>query len=178
MEEHWRDFFMHHPGFCCLAVRKVDVQQLNRDIVKALFTDSRSYTITTLEQDQCAVQEVYIGMHVVVNVNQNKALGVVNGAFGVIFKILPQVLVVEFRNGNQQLVHKQVSSTGDVGFPISPGYAVTIARCQGRTLPGICILPRVRVAAAAYVAVSRVRTLDAIWWVHTPQRSFFVPPRM
>jgi hypothetical protein len=20
MEEHWRDFFMHHPGFCCLAV--------------------------------------------------------------------------------------------------------------------------------------------------------------
>ena len=75
-------------------------------------------------------------------------------------------------------IHPWTSETGVVHFPFRLGYASTLHKVQGATLPHITLwLDVPNFPAAAYVALSRVE-YDANWkFVGRPNVHYFTPAR-
>ena len=112
--------------------------------------------------------------------NVDKDYGVVNGAFGILRDYKAGHVLIELESGYVAWLHRftfEIDAHSTVtGFPIVPGYATTLAKMQGRALDSITIWPVVSCEASGYVAITRVRQLEHIFWVETPCTAFFRPP--
>lgn len=170
-----------HPNTVLLAVRRKDAASLNREVAQSLSTAA-----STLGLFQCVdltssfQQLLFEGARVMVTVNIEKTAGLVNGMFGTLLSYHSGTLLVRSSSGDLHAVHRlSLEREGSciTGFPVSLAYACTIAKVEGRTLPKVTILPRYGVPAAAYVAVSRVRRPEDIYWTERPLPRFFVPSR-
>ena len=109
--------------------------------------------------------EVYEGQRVFLTRNLDKENGYVNGMPAVIDSYDPrsQCLVVKTKLGTTLALYRvteEVEGRGNcrvASFPVRVGYATTIQKIQGATLPHITVwLDRPGCKAAAYVAMSRV----------------------
>ena len=109
--------------------------------------------------------EVYEGQRVFLTRNLDKENGFVNGMAAVIESYDPagQCLTVVTKQGKPLALHKcsdEVDGRRDrvVSFPVRIGYATTIQKIQGATLPHCTVwLDQPGCKAAAYVAMSRVQ---------------------
>ena len=111
------------------------------------------------------------GAQVMLIYNVNLEIGLVNGSRGVVTGFrngLPRVL---FKNGVEQTIdwnkwpienHKGISRAQ---IPLRLAYAITIHKCQGATLDSaiVDIGENVFEYGQAYVALSRVRSLDSLF---------------
>ena len=112
-----------------------------------------------------AETEVYEGMRVFLTKNLDKEHDFVNGMSAMVesYDARSKCLEVLTRTGQRLAVHMVCMELEDGQkvscFPVRVGYACTIPKIQGMTLPHITIwLDSIACRAAAYVAMSRVPT--------------------
>jgi ATP-dependent exoDNAse (exonuclease V) alpha subunit len=151
---------------------------------KVLFEDRQKKSLGSLPFDYEANQEnftqkgqlrksgelepaqttIYQGLRVYLTKNMSKKDDFVNGMAGTVeaYDEQSKCLDVVTRTGKRLAVHlytEQIPGQGEVSyFPVRLGYACTVQKVQGSTLPHITIwldVPGCR--AAAYVAMSRVK---------------------
>ena len=113
---------------------------------------------------QGALSEVYQGMRIFLTKNVDKEHDFVNGMSAMVLDYDPvsKCLEVETRTKQHLAVHMMTTQLDDgrkvSAFPVRVGYACTVPKVQGMTLPHITIwLDSIYCRAAAYVAMSRVR---------------------
>jgi ATP-dependent DNA helicase PIF1 len=130
-----------------------------------------------------------VGAQVMLLTNKHAAHGLVNGSRGIVEKICegPEPFpMVKFRNGEVFIIESSSWASDEIdGFnreqiPLSLAYAVTIHKAQGATLD--CALIDIGnntfEYGQAYVALSRVRSLDCLYiWDLNPS-AFRVHPKV
>ena len=129
-------------------------------------------------QDVPAEVPIYIGMKVILTKNLNKGIGFVNGMAATVLGMDRGNIIVKTDQGRRLAVHPWTSEDKVVHFPLRVGYASTLHKVQGATLPHVTIyLDMPNMPAAAYVALSRVQK-DAHWrYVGNPGIHHFTPAR-
>jgi hypothetical protein len=114
---------------------------------------------------QGAETEVYEGMRIFLTKNMDKEHDFVNGmaatvvAYDARSKCLEVLTRTEQRLTGHMVSHELEDGRRVTCFPVRLGYACTIPKVQGMTLPHVTIwLDSIACRAAAYVAMSRVQT--------------------
>ena len=111
-----------------------------------------------------------VGAQVMITANLDLAKGIVNGTRGVVEELRSDSSLVRLRNGKRITVKAKVFETahtriGRSQLPLVPAWAVTIHKSQGQTLDcaEIDLGERVFADGQAYVALSRVKSLDGLF---------------
>ena len=113
-------------------------------------------------------------------VNYDPELGIVNGSRGVIIKHDHAGPTVKFHNGENvtfrphTIPSETIPGVSIRGIPLVYAWAITIHKCQGSTLD-LCVVDLGRdvfEAGQAYVALSRVRSLDGLYITNFNLKSF------
>jgi len=132
--------------------------------------------------------ELRVGAQVMLTVNQDFNIGLVNGSRGIIIEIcaVTKLPVVEFINGIKRTISWHDWPIDGFPFasrsqiPLRLSYAITIHRSQGSTLD--CALIDVGMGTfeygQAYVALSRVTSLEALYIYDFDPRAFRVHPKV
>lgn len=132
--------------------------------------------------------DLRVGAQVMLCANIDSDMGLVNGSRGVIMRICPasSMPYVEFINGMERLIGPH--EWGIEGYPFASrtqvplrlSYAITIHRSQGSTLD--CALVDVGLGTfeygQAYVALSRVTSLDALYIHAFDKKAFRIHPKV
>ena len=111
-----------------------------------------------------------------ITANADKRASLVNGAMATVQKFTAGGLVLQLLDGRCGVLPRltrEINGARKVGYPVTHGYALTIAKAQGQTLPSAAIWPVHGMPGQAYAAVSRCRSVEDVFWVTRPQRSFF-----
>ena len=110
---------------------------------------------------------LYVGMRIFLTRNLNKEDDFVNGMGAKVLAYDPHSRALEVRtdSGNRVAVYPYTENVDKCGrvtcYPVRLGYASTVQKVQGATLDHVTIfLDRPGCKAAAYVALSRVKTDD------------------
>ena len=115
-----------------------------------------------------------VGARVMLRRNIDTKVGLVNGAIGTVLSITPQYVTVNFDNVPAPCRIEKVKSRFMVmknfyvyrkQFPLILAYAITIHKCQGLSLDCaiVDLSDEVFSDGMAYVALSRVRSLDGLF---------------
>mgnify|MGYP000371494129 CR=1 FL=1 len=111
-----------------------------------------------------------LGAQVMITANLDLAKGIVNGTRGVVEALTTDSASVRLRNGKRITVKARVFETahtriGRKQLPLVLAWAVTIHKSQGQTLDcaEIDLGERVFADGQAYVALSRVKSLDGLF---------------
>ena len=172
-----------YPQGLSVSITIRGAQRLNELAVEALLPPSLHLGDIVVE---CNGDTRRIPVHssgrLMVTRNLNKELGIVNGAFGHVVHFTRDCVVLRLDTGLEAAIHKVAYETGDgqyfVAYPLELGYACTLAKVQGYTLDkGVAVFPDVGVPGGGYVAVTRVRSEDKLFWHTTPAKQFFIPSR-
>ena len=136
--------------------------------------------------------DLAVGAQVLLKANLNINLGLVNGARGIVTSVDP-VLEVKFRNGVNQIItphtwrinenlkdlakddHRPRVSFSRTQIPLILAWAITIHRAQSSTLECavIDLGDSIFTCGQAYVALSRVKTLNGLFLKAFSPRSVF-----
>ncbi len=131
-----------------------------------------------------------VGAQVMLKANLNVDSGLVNGSRGVVTQVLPQGVRVRFLNGDELLILPHVWTleiprlpeseqpplkNSRSQIPLILAWSLTIHRSQACTLDfAICDLgPHIFTPGQAYVALSRVRTLEGLYLSKFSPQSVF-----
>ena len=117
--------------------------------------------------------ELALNAQVMLIANAFPDQGLVNGSRGVIVDFCSQteLPIVEFVNGVRRLIGNHAWPVEDYEFvsrsqiPLRLGYSITVHKCQGSTLDAALVDVGTGIFeyGQAYVALSRVRSLDALY---------------
>ena len=121
--------------------------------------------------------------------NMDTENGLVNGSRGVVIdfaKEAPHYPIVKFKNGSIHPIQphswesEEIEGVKRAQVPLIPAYAVTIHKCQGATLDSalIDIGPSTFEVGQAYVALSRVKSLDSLYVYDWDPRAFKAHPKV
>lgn len=149
------------------------------------------YAIEKMDKNGAYIPELSLrkGAQVMLLTNKYMDFGLVNGSRGIIEKFCDGPSgypMVKFRNGEVLIIEPHVWESEDVEglqrqqIPLRLAYAITIHKAQGATLDCalIDIGDNTFEYGQAYVALSRVRSLDCLYiWDLTP-RAFMVHPKV
>ena len=199
------ELFRKHPDTTIVACTRRGAALINDLATQVLFEDRHKTPLGTLGLDyqgnesnyveeggqtklkdgplQPCVTEVYEGQRVFLTRNMDKENGFVNGMPAVIesYDSGSQCLVVVTKLGTTLAVHKCTEEVEDsrhrvTCFPVRLGYATTVQKIQGATLPHVTIwLDRPGCKASAYVAMSRVQHDKDYLIGGDPKPKYFVP---
>lgn len=118
------------------------------------------------------VLELKEGCKVMLLKNHNFAKGLINGSCGVVLKIEEDAVTVKFDNGIEELIPKNTFEYYREGelvcsrdqYPLRLAYGITIHKSQGMTLDKLVVdCNRIFECGQAYVALSRIKTLDGLY---------------
>lgn len=159
-----------------LAITKRAVAELNDLVAQVLFPHE---TPLTHAQTAEGIVPLFKGQRLVVMQNISKESGFVNGRVGKLLAKEPGVLHVVYDDGTLAPIPLWCFDDG-VYFPILRGHAVTIAKSIGTNMGHITLYMEegISVPGAGYVAISRVRNLDALSVIGFPSYKFFRPHKM
>ena len=165
----------------CLTYHATDTKMLtDQKEAVSIYIERRESIIDNSVSEKI---EFKIGAQVILKINHDVVNGLCNGSRGVVTEMdfIKNEIKVKFRN-NQEIwfgTHKWKSKNEAwtytrEQFPFILGYAVTIHSCQGMTLD--CAIVdlgySIFLPAQAYVALSRVRTLDGLYISKIAEKSF------
>ena len=161
--------FVKHPNTTIVTWTLQNAQWIN-DVVLAshvgIGEDLGVLPCTPLKDDASypvLQQHLHTGVRVAVTRNRDKKFGFVNGMEGTIQKQVGSALIVKTILGTEIIVHKETDEDGRRFYPIRVCYAVNLSKIQGETLEHLTLwLDCKSIAAAAYVAITRVRSLDSL----------------
>ena len=180
------------PQTLFLTISRRACAQLNDMAVAALFADAAPLAVVPGDpesnvdnyQDGKMVAQnpvevpIYRGARVILTKNLNKSVGFVNGMGAAVLGMDGGNVIVKTDQGIRLAVHPWTSEERIAHFPLRLGYASTLHKVQGATLPHITVwLDVPNMPAAAYVALSRVE-YDVNWrFVGNPGVHHFTPAR-
>lgn len=173
-----------------LLARKTDVELINKGSLDALPGEVRIYSAKTkngkhtpsdakkivekMDANSPYVTELVLkkGAQVMLIKNVDPENGLVNGSRGIVTDFTPQGKpVVHFKIGTEVTVDHEIwasdheSPVERIQIPLCLAYALTIHKSQGATLD--CALidvgPKIFECGQAYVALSRVKSLDGLY---------------
>jgi len=132
--------------------------------------------------------ELALNAQVMLIANAFPDMGLVNGSRGVVVDFCPQtdLPIVEFVNGVRRTVGQHSWPIEDYEFvsrtqiPLRLGYSITTHKCQGSTIDAalIDIGSGIFEYGQAYVALSRVKSLDALYVHDFDPSAFRVHPKV
>lgn len=171
-----------------VTVTRNAVLRINRLILQNLFAHEQCVGTIQMDHDDPPMN-VYKGMRVLITQNRNKKDGIVNGQAGMILMMESLTIILQLPNGKKVSVHPVSNPTTELQedgsevtrikmcYPFVPGYAITICKSQGQTLDNILVWFDTATlgAGAAYVALSRVKTLQSIKFLTPLKMSHFRP---
>ncbi len=173
------DAFYKDPANVLLTFTKKASNRANNIIVRAIFTNNNPLLHAQLDCDLDPMP-IYAGMRVVITQNRDKANGVVNGQVALVDmvqntsvflklttgKIAPTYPVTIKRDGRCKTV-----------YPFVPAYAMTMCKAQGQTLSKVVLWFDIDTipAGTAYVALSRVKNRNDIYFLNKLQPKYFTP---
>ena len=180
------------PHTLFLTVSRRACAQLNEAAVTALFSEDvplavvpgdpesnvANYASGKMVAQQPTEVPIYVGSRVILTKNLNKSIGFVNGMGATVLGMDCGNVIVRTDQGIRLAVHPWTSEDRMSHFPLRLGYASTLHKVQGATLPHVTVwLDVPNMPAAAYVALSRVE-YDANWrFMGDPGVHHFTPAR-
>jgi len=178
-----------------IFTRRAMVDKINKEGLDAIKSEATTYNIVTkgkastdsiknglTKMDESAQYEktlvLKVGAQVMLIANTNIEAGLVNGRLGLVTELKNNSVHVRFKNGQDVEIgphewklegHENISRNQ---IPLVLAYAITIHKSQGSTLDSayIDIGSSVFEYGQAYVALSRVKSLDALY-LHAYSRS-------
>ena len=165
------------PGTLFLTISRQACGLLNGFALEALFAEAIPLAVAPADpesnvenyehgkklRDVPAEIPIYVGMKVILTKNLNKGIGFVNGMAATVLGVDRGNIIVRTDQGRRLALHPWTSEDKVVHFPLRVGYASTLHKVQGATLPHVTVYLDVpNMPAAAYVALSRVQR-DAEW---------------
>ena len=195
------DVFRRHADTTVVTCTRRGAAAVNDLAAKVFFEDRHRHALGNLPMDyeansdnydsrgrlrsgrlEPAMQDVYRDMRIVLTKNMSKEDDFVNGMAATVvdYDEGSRCLEVVTRT-NQRLAVYLVTQELDDGrkvtcFPIRLGYALTVPKVQGMTLPHVTIwLDHAGCRAVAYVAMSRVQTDDDYLIAGRVSVAHFVP---
>ncbi len=146
--------------------------------------------ITKLDNDAVYMPSLSlcIGAQVMLVTNLDLSRGLANGSRGMVvsFRAIDNVPIVQFQRGDPVAIEHQIWFSPDfpkVGrkqIPLRIAYAITIHKCQGATLD--CALIDIGKDTfeygQAYVALSRVRSLESLYIYNFDARRVLAHPKV
>lgn len=172
--ENLREHLLRYPDTIFMAVTVAGARRINEVIIDALFSEEDFLCMLPVDGDRRI--PLYKRMRLMITKNVDKGNGIVNGIFATALSYRQHMLHVQLATGEEVALHYVSMNTERHtfrGFPVDSGYAMTIAKVQGREFAHIAILPDACVEQMAYVALSRTRSFAGLWWVREPRRAFF-----
>ena len=155
---------VERPNSTILTVTRSASNRVNAIAVRTLFLNEIPICIVQCDSDLPPIP-LYRDMSVIITQNRDKRNGAVNGRRAHVYMVQNNIVLLKLSNGaiiNTYLVMARKSDgTKKITYPFLPGYALTICKSQGQTLPGMVIwmdsmfVP----AGAAYVACHELRNL-------------------
>jgi len=175
--------------------RRDMVDKINSEGLNKIEGESRLYKIVTkgkplsdsiknalARMDDSAQYEkeliLKVGAQVMLIANVNQELGLVNGRLGIVTEMNASWVTVRFKCGYETKIDTHEWKLEDnehisrCQIPLILAYAITIHKCQGSTLESayIDIGSSIFEYGQAYVALSRVKSIDALY-LHSYSRN-------
>lgn len=153
--------FQEFPHTSFLTLSRREAHYINTAVIEFLFGDTVSLHDNVNVDDERSC-DLHVGMKIIITKNICKTLGLVNGAVGYIDSFVNGNIIVKMKKKSVLLpIHRIFDEESNkYFFPILPHYAMTIFKCQGKTLPHVTIWlgnPDVKSSGAVYVAISRCK---------------------
>ena len=137
-------------------------------------TESEQYTLEIFGKNCRADKEIALklGARVMLLINMDFNKGLINGSCGTITEFGESTITVKFDNGIltpvpkhtfEYYYHDKIAAER-TQYPLKLAYGITIHKSQGMTLDRLVVdCSRIFERGQAYVAMSRVRTLDGLY---------------
>ena len=174
------DTLKRHPDATVLTVTNNACNRINMLVVKHGFPDQEPIASVPTDSNLPEIQ-IYKGMRIMLTQNRKKERGFVNGQQATVKFVTRKTVFASLNNGQLLNIHlvtfRKPDGTLKTAYPFVPAYANTISKAQGQTLSKVLLwfdiakLP----PGTAYVAVSRVRTLDKLLFLTPMKVSHFTP---
>ena len=138
------------------------------------FTENEQYVLDIFGKN-CRVEKniaLKLGARVMLLTNMDFNKGLINGSCGIITEFNESTITVKFDNGITYPVPKHTFeyyyhdklAAERLQFPIRLAYGITIHKSQGMTLDKLVVdCSRIFEKGQAYVAISRVKTLEGLF---------------
>ena len=142
-------------------------------LVSEGFTESENYILEIFSKNCRAEKEIALklGAKVMLLVNMDFNRGLINGACGNIQAFFDDTISIKFDNGVVASIPKQ--------FPLKLAYGITIHKSQGMTLDKLVVdCARIFERGQAYVAMSRVKTLEGLYLKNFEPQKVLVDSRV
>lgn len=160
-----------------------------KNLVTDGFTESEKYILEVFSKNCRAEKEIALklGARVMLLVNLDFNRGLINGVCGVISGFNEKTILIKFDNGveasipqntfeyyyNERVVAQRLQ------YPLRLAYGITIHKSQGMTLDKLVVdCARIFERGQAYVAMSRVRTLDGLYLKNFEPQKVFVDSKV
>lgn len=138
------------------------------------FTESEKYILEIFSKNCRAEKEIALklGAKVMLLVNMDFNKGLINGACGTIMAFNESSITIKFDNGVEANIPKNKFEyyyndrvvAERTQYPLKLAYGITIHKSQGMTLDKLVVdCSRIFERGQAYVAMSRVKTLDGLY---------------
>ena len=171
-----------HKNTLFLCVSRSKVNFINQTIVEELFKMEKPLlTIPCLQVDEVTKHliiedaPIYKGERLVILENRNKDFGYVNGVVGVVKTVQGGSIILETPTRETVVIYPVTTTLGTY-YPVAPYYASTIYKVQGQTLDHVTIwFDSFCGEGLAYVAISRVRTIENLLFLVHPKPAYFCP---
>ena len=170
-----RELFLTFPGTTLVCITRVAAQKFNDLAQAALFENAAVLCVRKFDEGVARRDvQVHAGLRCLITRNIHKECGLINGARCVVQDALPRALVVDLDEGRRVLrLHFEKH---EHFYCLARGYAVTLMKIQGMTLPHVTLVPDLSgIPGAGYVAISRVRALSDLLFYVRPRLDYFVP---
>lgn len=176
-EEQIYQHLSKHPDALVLTMTRRASAYINQVVVKNKFT-SHPFAHVVMDDEQ--LSPIHRDMRLLLTQNVNKSIGFVNGQFVTVKSVKGNTIVAQHPNGNIINIFpwtRQVQNSTITAYPCLPGYACTISKVQGQTISKIILWIDTKRTppGTAYVAFSRVRKLNDIYFLQRPTPQQFIP---
>ncbi len=167
------------PDITILTFTKNATNHINQLIANTIFRNSKELAIVQLDCDLPPIP-IYFAMRVVISQNRDKVNGVVNGQLATIDTVHNATVFLKLTTGKVVAIYQVTTKKDGISktvYTFCLAYATTMCKAQGQTLARVVLwfdidnIP----PGTAYVALSRVRRLDDIFFLNRLQTKSFIP---
>lgn len=171
--------FQKNPDTTVLTFTNKAANEINNVIVSALFLNIEPLGYVQLDSDT-PVTPIFRNMRVMITQNRDKSKNVVNGQMAIVQTMHNSTIILQLPSQSIVAIHPVTNTQNEqtkTVFPIRLGYANTMCKAQGQTLKKVIIwfdIDKIP-PGTAYVALSRVKTLNDISFLKPLKTHFFTP---